>query len=455
MINIKKKYLIQLQFIFLICTFIISINSFISAKYITKNEICIANINIDRTKPYIEIVGINNTNTGYEGYANKTHEITINVKIIEKNIKNINFDKEHVIAEVENNCISYEKITFEKVKDIVDGQIYQIKLNNIDGNGKLKLKILEETVIDQGGLKNDIKTFDTNILIDNIAPDGKFLEKKITDGKVNGIVNINEKIRNIDGWKISEDELKLEKEFTNNISYELPVIDYAGNKSNVKIIITQATYIKITYASHNSVIGWSFGYGNYDVAGKNAVEINPKYKTEALAFNISGNVEPDFVQAKAYIYTHWGKDTSAICSTSGITYNYGYNPNDSTYKSMISKDLVTIDGKKYFQLGGGGVNAYPTTDINGRNPIPLEIASQYRYGICGINFRLKDYSQFSVVYQCFIDKVGWIKSCADGEECMYNKVSPISAFRIALIPKSEKQRVLDTWNKDIGTSNMK
>ena len=55
----------------------------------------------------------------------------------------------------------------------------------------------------------------------------------------------------------------------------------------------------------------------------------------------------------------------------------------------------------------------------------------------------------------FVNKVGWLKSCSDGEECIYNKKSPMSAFRIALIPKSEKQRVLDTWNKDIGTSNMK
>ena len=68
-----------------------------------------------------------------------------------------------------------------------------------------------------------------------------------------------------------------------------------------------------------------------------------------------------------------------------------------------------------------------------------------------VNFRLKDYSQFSVVYQIFVDKVGWINACSDGKECMYDKVSPMSAFRIALIPKSEKQYVIDTWNKDIGS----
>lgn len=455
MINIKKKYLIQLQFIFLICTFIISINSFINAKYVIKNEICIANLNIDNTKPDLELVSINNTNTEYEEYANNTHSITIDVKIVEKNIKNINFNQEYVKVKVENNYVSCEKITFEKVKDTVDGPIYQIKLNSIDGNGKLKIEILEGTVIDKGELTNDKKQFDTKIIIDNTAPKGIFSENEIKEGKVNGIITTNEKIRNIEGWTISEDKQKAQKEFTNNISYELPIIDYAGNKTIININITKATYINITYASHNSMVGWSFGYGNYDIAGKNAIQEDAIYKTEALAFNISGNIENDFVQARAYVYTHWGEGSYGRCTSSKLLYKYGYNPSNTSYKSMKSTDLVTIEDKKYFQLGGAGINGDTITDINGNNPIPYNIAKEFRYGICGINFRLKDYSKFSVIYQIYVNKVGWIKSCSDGEDCIYNKTLPMSAFRITLIPKSEKQHVLDTWNKDVGTSNMK
>mgnify|MGYP003308080385 CR=1 FL=1 len=202
------------------------------------------------------------------------------------------------------------------------------------------------------------------------------------------------------------------------------------------------------------MIGWTFGYGNYDVAGKNAVELDPILKTEALAFNISGNISSDFVQAKSYIYTYWGEGSKGKCQTSGILYNYGYDPNDGSYKSMNSKDIVTIEGNKYFQFGGSGINSNQNTDANGNNPMPTYVAAQCKYGICGIQFKLKDYSQFSVIYQIFVDKAGWIKACSDGQECMYNKTSAMSAFRIALVPKSEKQYVLDTWNKDIGTSNM-
>ena len=57
----------------------------------------------------------------------------------------------------------------------------------------------------------------------------------------------------------------------------MPIEDYAGNKTIVNVDITQATYINIVYASHNSNVGWTFGYGNYDIAGSQAIKENPKF----------------------------------------------------------------------------------------------------------------------------------------------------------------------------------
>lgn len=451
MINIKNK-LIGTIFIIIFC---ILINTVVNAKYVIENEFEVANLNIDRTKPKIELIDIVNTNTGYENYANNTHTVTIKLKIIEKNIKNIYFDKEHIKIKLNDIYINMDFTKLEKIEDIENGKIYQIQLKNIDGNGKLKIDVLEGTILDKGDLENEFQEIDTKIIIDNIRPEGDFIETRISDGKVNGSIELTEGIRNIEGWKFSQDSLKIEMEFTNNISYELPIVDYAENKSIVEVSITKATYIKVTYASHNSEVGWTFGYGNYDIAGSEAINKDPIFKTEALAFCVDGNIEPDFLRAKSYVYTHWGGGSYARCITSGILYNYGYNPNDGKYKSMNSDDLVTIAGKKYFQLGGSGVNVYTRTDINGNNPIPFDTAYKYPYGICGINIMLKDYSQFSVVYQILIDEVGWVTACSDGQECMYSKQKPMSAFRIALIPKTEKQYVLDTWNKDVGTYNLK
>lgn len=435
--------------------FCIFINTVVNAKYLIENQFEIANLNIDRTKPKIELISINNTNKGYEIYANKTHTITIKVKIIEKNIQNIYFDKEHIKIKLDNNIINIDSMKLTKLEDIQDGKIYQIQLDNINGNGKLKINILEGTVVDKGELKNEEQEIDTKITIDNIAPKGTFSETKISNGKVKGNVKLSETIRKIDGWNFLQDNLKIEKEFTNNISYELPITDYAGNTTVVKISITQATYINITYASHNSEVGWTYGYGNYDIAGANAVKRSSKLKTEAIAIHVEGNTEADFLQANTYVYTYWGSGSEAKDTSTGTIYRYGYNPYEGKYKTMKDSYLITLQEQKYFQFGGAGINKYQNTDINGKNPIPMDKANNHNYGVCGLKIKLKDYSQFSIIYQILVDGVGWIAAKSDDQECMYNKTKPMSAFRIALVPKSEKNYVLNTWNKDIGTFNLK
>lgn len=451
--KIDKKLFVKLLIILFTVIFTISISTNIYAKYIFQNEFYIANLNIDRTKPKVELLNVNNNNIGYEGYANKTHTITIKIKITDKNLKEVNLDRNHMQIKIDDEYVKNVNVKSKKVQDIEYGGIYQIELSSLDGNGKLTVDILEGTAVDMGGLHNETLKINTNIIIDNIAPKGDLIENEISSGKVNAIINFSERIRGLDGWKFSNDKLMAEKEFTNNISYELPIIDYAGNKTIINVNITKATYINITYASHNSEIGWTFGYGNYDIAGGKATNINPKYKTEALAFNINGNIDDDFVQANAYVHTYWGEGGVARCATSNMIYNHGYNPGENLYKSMKSKDLIQLKEKSYFQFGGSGINRSEGTDINGNNPIP--ISSEYCYGVSGIKMKLKDYSYFSIIYQILVNEVGWVSACSDGQECMYFKDKPMSAFRIALVPKTEKQYVIDTWNKDIETFNIK
>lgn len=414
-------------------------------------------MNIDRTKPKIELIEIQNTNTNYPKYANKTHTISFKIKVTEKKIKENNFVKDFFGFKLDENNINIAEDNFsiKEIESTNEGKIYKIDIKGIIGNGKLSMQIKEGAIIDKGGLKSESQNIQTGITIDNTAPVGKFKEVKIQDGKVNGEITLSENIRKIDGWSFKDNNLKITKEFTNNISYQLPITDYAGNTSNVDINITEATYINVVYASHNSCIGWSFGYGNYDVAGKDAIKVNPVYRTEALAFNISGNVDKDFVQANTYIYTYWGEGSKGKCTTSGLIYNYGYNPGKNAFKSMNSNDLITINSKKYFQFGGSGINGYLNTDANSQNPIPGEVANKYKYGISGITMKLKDYSQYSIIYQILVNGAGWVKTASDGSECTYNHNTPMSAFRIALVPKTEKQYVINQWNKDIGTFNMK
>lgn len=327
--------------------------------------------------------------------------------------------------------------------------IYNLKLNNIQGNGLLKLVFEEGFGTDISGNLSEKQEISTRITIDNIKPTVTYSQNIIDKGKVNAKLTANEQIRQLNGWNISTDSKQLNKDFISNVSYEITIKDYAGNSTVITVNVTGATYITLIYASHNSEIGWTYGVGNYDIAGKQSVLTNSLYKTEALAFRVEGNISSDFIMGRAYVYSHWN-GASATCKDSGMIYNYGYNPGSSTWKTMNSSDLVTISGKKYFQFGGAGINGVSNTDINGNNPISAETATKFNYGMCGITLGLKDYTDYSIVYQIYVSEVGWLEAKSNGAETIYSKTKPMSAFRVALIPTSEKQNQINTWNKDIG-----
>lgn len=446
----KSKNTIIIILIFIL----ININSVVRAKYIFDFEFDVADLNIDRTKPIIEYIGISNTNKEYEKYANKTHIIKAKVKVIEKNIGNDILEASEIKIKINNEFLDKKDIIVNILEKDKESYIYEIVLKNLTGNGLLNIIIEEGAITDIGGMKSRELSINTGIIIDNIAPNAIFKEEKIEEGRVNSIINSNEPIRNIEGWNSKQNNTRMEKEFVSNTSYEIQIVDYAQNVSNLKIDITKATYIKIIYASHNSQIGWSYGYGNYDIAGKEAVLKNPKYKTEALAFNFEGNIDSDFIKARAFVYTHWGEETKGKCATTGLIYNYGYNPSKVGWKSMNSYDLIKINDKSYFQFGGSMINGEFQTDINGNNPIPQKIANEYRYGVSGVSLKLKDETNYSIIYQILINEIGWIEACADGEECMYSYNKPMSAFRMTLVPKSEKEYIIDMWNKYVGTFNI-
>ena len=225
-INIKNKII----FLGIIVIFLITIHTSSSAKYIFNNQFEIADLNIDRTKPKIEVINIQNTNKGYELYANKTHTITLKVKIIEKNIKEINLNNKFIDVVVNNQRVEKLEMNIKETTPINNDRTFLIQISKLEGNGIVHVIFKEGTVVDKALWKSDEVNADTKITIDNIAPTGSWKEQKISDGKVNGIININEGIRKLDGWKFSTDSKTITKEFTNNISYELPIMDYAGKK---------------------------------------------------------------------------------------------------------------------------------------------------------------------------------------------------------------------------------
>lgn len=400
--------------------------------------------NIDKKSPFVELIEINNSNANYEKFANLSHVISFKIKIFEPNIIVNNFNKENIKLLVNNKSPYSPIINVEEINKEFDGLTYNVVVSNLDGNGELSLIIKDGIIMDIGNRTNAEKIIDTGIMIDNVAPIANFEEKAQEDGTSKIIINTNEKIRELSGWTISDDNLNISKIFKCNTVQKIGVSDCAHNNTEIEITVNNAKSINILYASHNSGVGWSDIIQSGEIAGKEAVKMNPNFKVESLAFNIEGNTDSDFVQARAYVYSRW-KDSCGICKTSSIKYNYGYNPSQITYKSMNSKDLISLNGKKYFQFGGAGINELYNTDENGENPITQEESITYPYGISAISFKLKDYSYYSIVYQIYVNDYGWLEPKSDGEETVASYQKPMSLFRVKIIPKAEKAQLINTW----------
>lgn len=146
---------------------IISISSTIQAKYIFQYQFDVAKLNIDRTKPKIELLSIENSNTTEKEHANKTDIITIKIKITDKNLKDIFLNKDYLNIKINGEDVDYASIKVDKIEDISDGGIYQIELTNLEGNGVLKVDILEGTAVDTGELESEEFEIYTSVLIDN------------------------------------------------------------------------------------------------------------------------------------------------------------------------------------------------------------------------------------------------------------------------------------------------
>ena len=69
--------------------------------------------------------------------------------------------------------------------------------------------------------------------------------------------------------------------------------------------------------------------------------------------------------------------------------------------------------------------------------------------ISGIQFKLNNNPDYSIVYQSYIKDIGWLKVSFDGQSNLYDYSKPISNFRMNIIPKSEKQYLVNYWNKDV------
>ncbi len=443
-----RKVIVFLFVIFIIIS--ISINSY--AKYVIENISLAANINIDAQIPVIEFISVNNTNEKYNKYANKTHTITVSFRIKEKDVKedNVKDNIKFLLNEKEFKPKRLETSRRESGEYIY----YTISIYEISGNGKLNIKIPKGSVVDMSNQVNEEVVFNTEIMIDNVAPVINFSQEEIGDGKINAIIKANEKIREVNAWELSENEETLTKEFECNVKYPFNVSDLAGNSTEIDIKIDKATKIKIRYGAMNEGPNnyWEFGTGTNEIVGKKSIEYGMEYKIEGISLYLEG-IDKDFIQIRTFINTYWGEGIQGRCDTYETLYDYGYNPKNDGYASLKTGPIIVLEGKPTLFIGGHGMNSEGNMGRGG-SPIPKEIAEQHLFGISSLNIKLKDTSYYSIVYQVWVNGIGWLEPVSDGEETSFSHDKPIGVYRISLIPKTEKQYLIDLWKEDVGTNNM-
>ena len=439
----NKKFIII--FLFFIFLFLIPFfYQFSFSKYVFDDSFIAMKIQIDK-KPRIDVLSVSNTNSGYEKYANDTHVITLRVKITENNIAINHFNRDMIQVFINNTAI-HSSMKIHLISNNNGELIYDLILSNLIGNGNLSVMFPEGIIEDSFGLKNDFQKFDTGIFIDNISPSATPKELSIKNEKSQYIIQSDENLRPINGWDFYNSNSSLSKVFSSPVSYPIVITDYAGNTSEVFINIKKAKNIMIYYANYNGYYVSQFD-SNGKISGKQTIIDNTNYKSEMLIMYLDGNIDKNTLQGRVFDYTYWGKNTTALCDYSEIIYQYGYTPSASTWYDMRSDHVIRFLGKLSLQFGGQGHNSANNSCLNGNNPIPKEIAIQNLYGLSGIALQLKNCEEYSIVYQVYVPNVGWLKASSDGEETTYSHNKPFSAIRINIVPKSEKQYLINYWNR--------
>ncbi len=310
---------------------------------------------------------------------------------------------------------------------------------------------LSGIVYDISNQKNQYKSFLSGITIDNTSPSLSFEEILNDDKKSSGYIYSSEKIKPLSSWDISTNNQILSKTFLNPAYYPITIEDYSGNPTKVFVDIKSASYIDLKYVTYDNYSIFSIVNAG-EIAGENTISNMQNSKAESLFIKATTSTQSTILSSKYYLYTYWPNGLRGICNYSENSYFCGNNPpNTSNWIHIGEDNLAIVRGIYYTQLGGCGIN-FPNKRINNGDRIPPDIAAKNLFGISSLSLKLSDnYSDYSIIYQIYINDIGWINSVCDGEELKYSVTSPFSAIRINIVPKSEKNYLINYWDEDVGS----
>lgn len=338
----KIKIILSFFFIFIINLFFSS--SF--AKYTIEDIFIIAKLDIDRCKPDIELIDLISSNSNYPTYANKTHIITGHLKITEKNIIKNNLSANSLKILVGNHSITPTFKNFSLISQNLNTKIYEFSFTNTINDGPLTIVIPKGIVEDKSGLINDQKNFSTNIFIDNTPPNATFLETPSSNNKAKIQITSDEAIQPMEGWTNSSNHLTLEKEFSNPITYALPLTDFAQNSSELLITIKNASNILLEYGTFDDY-SYQTLVSSGEISSPKTISSHSICTTESIFIRFASNFNPNFLQAKSYVHTYWGNGAQIICPYTELICHHGFNE----WITVSSQQALHHNNHLFSQLG--------------------------------------------------------------------------------------------------------
>lgn len=128
------------------------------AKFVKQNEMTIAKVNVDTIIPEIKIISIQNIM--YKENEINYYDVIVNLKVIESNIKENNIRDIKILIDE----INFKNFEIIETKTQTCEMYYEIKINKLSKNQKIKIVIPEGTVVDNANNRNEYKTIEHEIL---------------------------------------------------------------------------------------------------------------------------------------------------------------------------------------------------------------------------------------------------------------------------------------------------
>lgn len=199
--------------------------------------------------------------------------------------------------------------------------------------------------------------------------------------------------------------------------------------------------------------------------GKSKAEIISNESIQPInGWNISTEnmvLSKEFMNSISYILpiTDFAQNLSEILidvkKATNISLQYGTFISHSK-QSLVSSGKISIPNPSstnsiYIKLSG-----HSNSSLKGKTYIYTNLKNGYHPTSISewMQSKLKSISDFYIVFQAYVKDIGWSKVISDEQKNPSQYDKSIDAFRMNLVPKTEKQYLIDFWNRDVGITHM-